>query len=82
MSMKCIFCHKPVFGGSGITVAKRGPAHLACFEADEAMRRAFKSLDISSLTDKELFELKELVLAEENFRKRDSTKDNMDIELF
>ncbi|WP_230537154.1 DUF2175 family protein [Teredinibacter turnerae] len=82
MSLKCIFCKKPVFGGTGMTVPKQGPAHLACFQADQALRRTFQHLDISALNDEELLELKELVLAEENFRSRDERDKSSDIELF
>lgn len=73
--MKCIFCDKPVFGGNGMTVPKLGAAHQTCFQANEALRRTFQSLDISALNDEELFELKELILAEENYRRRDPDKD-------
>ncbi|WYH49437.1 DUF2175 family protein [Teredinibacter turnerae] len=82
MSLKCIFCKKPVFGGNGMTVPKQGPAHLVCFQADQALRRTFQHLDISALNDEELRELKELVLAEENFRSRDEESRSSDIELF
>ena len=78
--MKCIFCNKSVFGNEGMTVPREGAAHLHCFQANEALKRTFQSLDISALTDKEIADLKELIIAEENFRKRDQEED--DIELF
>ena len=78
--MKCIFCNKPVFGNTGISVPGAGPAHQHCLQANEALRRTFQSLDITALSDQELTELKDLVLSEENHRKRDDT-DN-DVELF
>ncbi|WP_245582698.1 hypothetical protein [Oceanobacter kriegii] len=47
------------------------------------MRRTFRSIDITELTDNELSDLKDLVLAEENDRRRKSAPDNDDdIELF
>lgn len=78
--MKCIYCDKVVFGNSGITVPSEGPAHSQCFQANQALKRTFQSLDISQLNDQELFELKELVITEENSRNRGENSD--DIELF
>lgn len=79
--MKCIFCDKPVFGETGMSIPGKGPAHQHCFQANQALKRTFQSLDITSLSDQELIQLKDLVLAEENYRKReDDDKDN--IELF
>jgi len=78
--MKCIYCNKDVFGQNGMTVPTEGPAHLQCYQANQALQRTFQKLDITRLNDDELFELKELVLAEENSRKR--TNDSDDIELF
>ena len=77
--MKCEFCGKPVYGSDGVSIPGRGPAHRNCFEANEALRRSFKGLDITALTDLELANLKDLVLSEENVRKPGT--DN-DIELF
>lgn len=84
MSMKCIYCEKLVFGSGGMTVPKCGPAHQQCYQAHQALRRTFQSLDISRLNDQELFELKELIKLEENFRKRQqqNNKTQNDIELF
>ncbi len=78
--MKCIYCKKSVFGNTGMTVPGVGPAHQHCFQANEALKRTFQTLDITALSDQELMELKELVLAEENYRKRDD--DGTEIELF
>ena len=77
--MKCIYCDKAVFGHSGLTVPSEGPAHSQCYQANQALKRTFQSLDITQLNDQELFELKELVITEENSRKRDGDDD---IELF
>lgn len=79
--MRCIYCQKPVHGKDGMTVPQFGAAHKACFEAKETLSRKFKGIDISELSDEEFFELKELVMAEENSRNRDSNDDS-DIELF
>ena len=77
--MKCHYCDKAVFGKYGITVPNIGAAHVQCFQASQALKRTFQTLEISTLNDQELFELKELVLAEENARRRDSADD---VELF
>ncbi len=78
--MKCLFCNKDVFGNNGMTVPGKGAAHQQCYQADQALKRTFQHLDITELNDHELFELKELVLSEENTRKRSDNTD--DIELF
>lgn len=77
--MKCVFCGKNVFGEKGTTVLNKGPAHIDCFEAMKALKRTFMHLEISELSDEQLKELKELVLAEENSRDRGTESD---IELF
>ena len=77
--MKCIYCDKAVFGHGGLTVPSQGPAHTPCYQANQALKRTFQSLDITQLIDQELFELKELVITEENSRKREEYED---IELF
>lgn len=78
--MKCIFCDKPVFGEMGMTAPKMGIAHQQCFQANEALKRTFQSLDITALSDQELTQLKDLVLAEENYRNRGDDEES--IELF
>ena len=78
--MKCLFCRKEVYGSTGMTVPGRGAAHIQCYQAEQALKRTFQHLEISSLNDEELFELKELVLAEENLRNR--VEGVSDIELF
>jgi hypothetical protein len=78
--MKCIYCDKAVFGHGGLTVPNEGPAHSPCFQANQALKRTFQTLDISELNDQELFELKELVITEENSRNREGDSD--DVELF
>ena len=86
MSLNCVFCKKPVFGVGGLTVPGLGPAHKNCYDAYRTMRRTFRTIDITRLSDAELADLKDLVLAEENDRKRHSGSDksslNDDIELF
>lgn len=72
--MRCIYCEKPC-----ITVFGKGPAHRYCHEAFELNRRVFKDLDISSLSDKELINQKDLGLSEENARQN---KDSKIVELF
>jgi len=78
--MNCMFCDKSVFGNNGLPVPGQGPAHQNCYQAHEALRRAFQHLNISALNDGELIDLKDLVLAEENNRQR--TDDTNDVELF
>ena len=78
--MRCIFCNKPVFGTDGISVPGEGPAHQQCFQADQALKRTFQALDITSLNDDELTDLLDLVLAEVNTRKK--VDDDDGIELF
>lgn len=78
--MRCVFCNKPVFGAEGVSVPGKGPAHQNCFQADQALKRTFQSLDITSLNDEELTDLLDLVLAEVNIRKK--TDDDDGIELF
>jgi hypothetical protein len=68
-----------VFGNNGMTVSQKGSAHGPCFQFKQASKRTFKSLEITALNDNELFELKELVLSEENARYRE---DDDGIELF
>jgi len=83
MSLNCVFCKKPVFGTSGVTVPGEGPAHQSCYQANAALARTFQSLDISKLSDDELMDLKDLVLAEFNDRDRKGRgSDHDDIELF
>ena len=77
--MRCVYCGKTVFGTNGVTVPNMGPAHESCFQAHETMRRKFRDLDITDLSDNELSELKELVIAEENHRNRGAEDE---VELF
>ena len=78
--MKCIYCKKLVYGKEGMTVPGKGSAHETCYQAYETSKRKFQGIDITELSDDELLELKELVLAEGNFRKRKNKDD--DFELF
>lgn len=88
MSLNCVFCRKPVFGRKGVTVPELGPAHLDCYQAHKAMKRTFRGIDITKLSDDEVSDLKDLVLAEENDRRRRSLQgegenpSSDDIELF
>lgn len=79
--MKCLYCNTHVFGPNGMTVPGEGAAHQACFQADLALRRTFQHIEISKLNNEELTILKDLVLAEENARRRENEGDG-DIELF
>ena len=58
-----------------------GPAHQKCYQADQALKRTFQSLDITALNDEELTDLLDLVLAEINVRKKTDDDDD-GIELF
>lgn len=78
--MKCMFCAEPVFGDTCMTVPGADVAHQKCYLANEALKRTFKDLNISGLSDEEFLELKELVLAEENVRFK--AQDEDDVELF
>ncbi len=78
--MKCEFCGKPVYGHDGVTVKGGGPAHIKCLEIHTTMKREFMGLDITELTDKQLADLKDLVLSEENARKPKTQDD--EVELF
>ena len=70
MSLNCVYCKKPVFGTSGVTVPGSGPAHQHCYQAQAALARTFQALDISQLSDDELLDLQDMVLAEVNDRRR------------
>jgi len=78
--MRCLYCNKHVYGVDGITVPGEGAAHQTCYQANQALKRTFQSLDISTLNDDELTDLLDLVLAEVNARKKDDDDDG--IELF
>jgi len=83
MSLNCVFCKKPVFGTTGVTVPGNGPAHQYCLQAQAALARTFQSLDISKLSDDELLDLQDMVLAEVNDRRRrDDGGGDSEIELF
>ena len=81
MSMNCLFCNKSVVGHTPITVPGEGFAHLHCFQSHQALKRTFQTLDISQLSDSELSDLKEMIIAEENARAR-AAGDDGDVELF
>jgi len=81
MSMNCLFCNKSVVGHNPITVPGEGFAHLHCFQSHQALKRTFQTLDISQLSDSELSDLKEMIIAEENARAR-AAGDDGDVELF
>ena len=76
--MKCIYCNKPVYGSNGVSVPGEGPAHKDCLTVVQTYQRKFRNIDISALTDAELTDLHDLVLAELNDRRGDDE----DIELF
>lgn len=77
--MRCVFCSKSVFGTTGVTVPNEGPAHLECFQVNESMKRQFEGINISVLSDEKFEDLKNMVLAEDNFRNR---SDEDEVELF
>ena len=66
--MKCIYCLQPVFGASGMTVSPLGAAHIACFNNHSVQLRIFKGLTLSDLSDNEITDLHDLLLAEKNSR--------------
>ncbi|WP_369982966.1 DUF2175 domain-containing protein [Thalassolituus sp.] len=82
MSLNCVFCKKPVFGTTGVTVPGEGPAHQHCYQAHSALARTFQSLDISKLSDDELLDLQDMLLAEVNDRRRRNEGSDNEIELF
>lgn len=75
-----MYCNQPVFGAEGITVPGEGVAHQKCYQANQALKRTFQSLDITALNDEELTDLMDLVLAEVNSRRQNDDDDG--IELF
>lgn len=77
--MRCIFCNKRIVGNDGISVSGKGICHEICLQMDQAKRRVFMGLDMTALSDQELTDLKDLVLAEENSR---NSSNGDDIELF
>ena len=76
--MKCQYCKQAVFGANGITIVGVGSSHKSCLEAELALSRVFKGLDLSSLNHIELADLKEIVLSEETSR----SKTRVEAEIF
>ncbi len=73
MTMKCMFCDKDMLNYDGsmglpVTLPGRGIAHTYCAEQDLFSRRIFGSIHIKDLPNDDLYELRELVLAEINER--------------
>lgn len=79
--MKCFYCKKPVYGGSGMTIPSKGSAHISCHNVHESIQRKFRGISISDLSDEDFQELKELILSEDNFRNRSDDSED-DFELF
>ena len=77
--MRCYVCNQVVTGIQGMTDPNHGAVHITCYEVKQAMARNFKGININALTDNELTNLQDLVLAEVNERKGDHDDD---IELF
>ncbi|WP_111979842.1 hypothetical protein [Algibacillus agarilyticus] len=71
--MRCMFCdldiiNKDLSKGLPITVPGKGVAHTYCAEQDLHSRRIFGNIHIADLEDNDLYELKEMVMAEVNQR--------------
>lgn len=62
-----------------VMVVGEGPTHRRCYELNAISQRQFGNLDLQTLDDELLNELKELVLTECNARQ---PADSNDIELF
>ena len=46
--MNCIYCNKLVFGREGLTIPGSGPAHQYGDQADQALKRTFQHLEITT----------------------------------
>ncbi len=68
--MRCHYCLNRVVGKPNIVILKGiGPAHYQCYENNRVHSRVFGDLDLQTLNDDALNELKEMVLSECNSRK-------------
>ncbi len=81
--MRCMFCDKPLVKqdralGLPITLPGRGVAHTFCAERDLFDRRVFGSIHIKDMASDDLYELREMILAEINEREGKSN----DVDLF
>lgn len=82
--MRCLFCDKKMLiegsqVGTPITLPGRGIAHSLCAEKDLIERRVFGSIQLATLPQSDLYELRELVLTEINSREGHSGEE---IDLF
>ena len=83
--MRCMFCNHTIlkkndYLGQPITIVGRGIAHLMCAERDLISRRVFGSIHLSEVLLDDLYELREMVLAEIN--NREGVNNSGDLELF
>ena len=70
--MRCEFCNKNVVGHPNVVIVHgRGPAHEACFLNQQTGSGVFQDIEISSLDDKSLELLHELVMDEIRIRKEE-----------
>jgi len=67
--MRCPFCKENVVGKKEVVImVGEGPAHQECYERHTYHRRQFGYLDLQTLEDCKLQELKDMVLMEINSR--------------
>ena len=76
--MNCCFCSQPVLLQQPITVSGLGPAHRPCYQQYLIDQRQFMGINLRTLSDTQLGELRELVVMEHNERQRS----NADVELW
>ena len=82
--MRCLFCGVKVISsnsmlGEPVTLPGRGFAHQICAEKDLTTRRVFGTISLQDMVEKDLYELRELVLTEINERESTSAGE---LELF
>ena len=78
--MRCTYCNGNVVGDPDVVVlVGEGPAHRSCYERHTVTSRVFGELNIQTLDNQSLVELKEMVLTELNSRHLTQEED---IELF
>lgn len=79
--MRCCYCDQNVVGQKEVVmVVGEGPAHQACHDRYTLTKRQFGDLDLQTLEEDVLNELKDLVLTELNARQKTEAED--DVELF
>lgn len=67
--MRCVYCDANVVGsGSAVTIEGGAQAHAHCYQFELMSQRIFKHLKLTTLSDRELTELHDLVKLEVNSR--------------